>query len=190
MDITRHMIQDCVEGKRSAQFDLYKLCYPFLKGICRRYSKDDYDIGSLLNMGFFKVLKGLQHYSHDQPFEPWCRKIMINHIIDEFRASKKWLNLTDIEEHVEDENIFINCNEMDEIFNAESLLIIIRRLPEPILTAFNMFALDGYSHEEIARVLQCSPGTSKWYVNQARKKLKEMLAEENDYSMKSIQAHQ
>lgn len=182
------MIQACAEGKRSAQFELYSLCYSSLKSICIRYTKDDLEVGSLLNMGFFKILKSLPTLPDEAPFEAWCRKIMINHIIDEYRSGKKWLSIADLDENLEDEWQHVNINEAENQFNAESLLYLIRKLPEPLLSAFNLFAIDGYTHDEIAAILQCSPGTSKWYVNQARKKLKEMLSNQNLIVNKSIHA--
>lgn len=180
------MIKDCAEGKRSAQFELYQTCYSLLKSICIRYAKDDLEVGSLLNMGFYKILKGLPNYSINVPFEAWCRKIMINHIIDEFRANKKLIVVSDILANTSDEHLFVEGNSTDEAYDAESLLFMIRKLPEPLLSAFNLFAIDGYKHEEIAQILGCSVGTSKWYVNQARKKLQEMLAHESNYYIKSI----
>lgn len=115
---------------------------------------------------------------------------MINHIIDEFRANKKLIVVSDILANTSDEHLFVEGNSTDEAYDAESLLFMIRKLPEPLLSAFNLFAIDGYKHEEIAQILGCSVGTSKWYVNQARKKLQEMLAHESNYYIKSIHVQQ
>ncbi|HOY14089.1 MAG TPA: RNA polymerase sigma factor [Saprospiraceae bacterium] len=181
MHISEDILIKCKSNDRAAQRQLYEQCHGILKGICTRYAKDESEVSALLNLGFFKILSGLQSYQTTIPFEAWARRIMINHIIDEYRKNKKLNALVNYNDCEIEESSYIQINETDEKYDAEALIFIIRKLPEPLLSAFNLFAIDGYSHEEIAGILSCSVGTSKWYLNQARNKLKQMLESMPDY---------
>lgn len=181
MHVSEDILIKCKSNDRAAQKLLYEHCHGILKGICTRYAKDDSEVSALLNIGFFKILSGLHNYKTNIPFEAWARRIMINHIIDEYRKNKKLNALVNYNDCEIEESSYILINETDEKYDADALIFIIRKLPEPLLSAFNLFAIDGYSHEEIASILSCSVGTSKWYLNQARNKLKQMLESMPDY---------
>lgn len=131
----------------------------------------------MLNVGFLKVLDNLDRYSPDVPFEAWIRRIMINVLIDDFRKNRKVRELieyTDFSEnHIKETPV--DYNEAEKQFNAEQLEGFIQALPSMSRKVFNLFAIDGYTHKEIAELLAISEGTSKWHVSYARKKLQEMM---------------
>ena len=131
----------------------------------------------MLNVGFLKVLDNLDKYKSNVPFEAWIRRIMINVLIDDFRKNRKVRELieyTDFSESFTSEPP-IDYNEADKQFDAEQLEAFIQALPSVSQKAFNLFAIDGYTHKEIAELLNISEGTSKWHVSFARKKLQEMM---------------
>ncbi|MCP3932836.1 MAG: RNA polymerase sigma factor [Bacteroidetes bacterium] len=180
MEISRKLIQDCRKSDRKAQFKLYKLCFPVLMSVCSRYKKDENEAAPILNAGFLKILTNLEKHHTDVPFEAWIRRIMINTLIDDFRKNRQVKELIEYRDfteanHTED---FIDFNEADQQFDAERLENMIKQLPPVSQKVFNLYAIDGYKHREIADLLLMSIGTSKWHLSFARKKLSEMVQKE------------
>lgn len=176
----KEFLKKCINGDRRAQFDLYKQCYPVLMGVCRRYRKNDDEVSAMLNAGFLKVLSNLKSYKKKMSFDAWIKRIMVNTLIDDYRKNKK-----------EKEHMFyeetprlvvlgkaIDYNEADKQFDASHIKAIIHRLPFVDKQVFNLYAIDGFSHKEIAAKLKFTEGTSKWYLSKARKQIKAMLVAE------------
>lgn len=177
MVVRNEQLRSCIQGDRRAQHDLYKLCFGFLMSICFRYTNSRDDAVSLLNQGFLKVIMNLKKYQPHIPFELWIRRIMINTIIDEFRKKKRdreVLEFTDFSNYHEYDGAFV-MNEVENKINIEDLQECISKLPEKSRKVFNLYAIDGYSHKEIANLLEMSEGNSKWHLSTARQKLKEMI---------------
>lgn len=175
MTIDPSLLEKCKSGQRRAQHDLYLRCYPIMMSICQRYERNKDDAESLLNQSFLKVLTKLETYKELVPFDAWVRRITINTAIDELRNKKRG-KLDYMEEPSEMgdlENMDYNQAELD--FNEENLLRLIRKLPPLSQKVFNLYVIDGYSHQEIAQQLKMSEGTSKWHLSNARKKLKTFL---------------
>ncbi|MEM8907774.1 MAG: RNA polymerase sigma factor [Bacteroidota bacterium] len=179
MNINQQLLKDCAKGDRRAEFQLYKSCYPTLMGVCMRYRKSEEEAASMLNVGFLKVLKYLHKYPSHVPFEAWIRKIMINTLIDDFRKHRKVKELIEYTDFSQEDPTrdLVDFNQADQVFDAEQLELLIRRLPAVSQKVFNLFAIDGYAHKEIAELLGISVGTSKWHLSSARKKLQEMMQE-------------
>lgn len=178
MNINAQLLTDCKKGNRRAQFQLYQSCFSTLMGVCMRYKKDEAEAASILNVGFLKILKNLDKYNPPVPFEAWIRRIMINTLIDEFRKNRKVRELiehTDFEDYHNHKDL-VEFNDADLKFDAEQLELLIKKLPPVSQKVFNLFAIDGYSHQEIGDMLGISIGTSKWHMSSARKKLKEYIA--------------
>jgi RNA polymerase sigma-70 factor (ECF subfamily) len=177
VEINLQLIRDCIKKDRKAQFMLYKQCHYLLMPVCLRYQSDADNAASMLNVGFMKILDKLDTYSKDKPFEAWAKRIMINTLIDDFRKQRKVKELieyTDFSDHTPTE-VSIDFNEADKQFDAQQLERMIQQLPPMSQKVFNLYALDGYKHLEIAAMLQISEGTSKWHLSSARKKLQEMI---------------
>ena len=124
-----------------------------------------------------KILDNLKTYTTDKPFEAWAKRIIINTLIDDFRKQRKVKELieyTDFSELPPTQDS-IDFNEADKQFDAQQLEAMIQQLPPMSQKVFNLYALDGYKHSEIAALLEISEGTSKWHLSSARKKLKEMM---------------
>jgi RNA polymerase sigma factor (sigma-70 family) len=168
------MLNAAHRGDRKAQYALYRACYPVLMAVCARYKRDAQEAVAALNGGFLKIVQHLDRYQRDEvPFEAWIRRIMINTVIDEFRREKKWRELTVFTEDIERAHPQepIDWNEAEQRLDVQYLENLLRRLPPVTQQVFNLFALDGFSHREIAELLGMSEGTSKWHVNHARTKL-------------------
>jgi RNA polymerase sigma factor (sigma-70 family) len=172
------IIQACIKGDRRAQNALYKMYFPLMSSICLRYTKDKDEAIQKLNSGYFKILKNIAQYDKRFAFATFARRIMVNHLIDEFRKEKRYLSIIEFKDSNElEETAAYNQAELD--FDAKYLLDLLKTLPELTQKVFNLYAIDGYKHKEIAELLKMSEGTSKWHVSDARKKLKELLDKQN-----------
>ncbi|MBC8048010.1 MAG: RNA polymerase sigma factor [Fimbriimonadaceae bacterium] len=181
MTIEPALLKKCASGERQAQNKLYKQSFSLLMGVCSRYTKNKDDAMALLNLGFCKILMHADKYKEHIPPELWMRRVMINTAIDEFRKNKNYneqTQLKDFSDHsVELSYDDSEANLYDAKIESERLQQMLNELPNITGKVFNLFAIDGYSHKEIAELLGMSEGTSKWHVNNARTLLKQMLKE-------------
>lgn len=175
MNIQPQLIALCVKQDRKAEFDLYKLTYSYLMSICLRYCKDKDTASEVLNMGYLKILKSINTYKPEVPFKAWIRRIMVNTLIDEYRKNKREREKVVYVEDYYDNANFSEVNEVMGKFSCSQIYEEIDKLPEATKKVFNLFVIDGYSHKEIATMLDISEGTSKWHLNAARQKLKEQI---------------
>lgn len=169
------LISGCMRHDRSSQKQLYKLFYGYAMSICLRYTADRDEAAEVMNQGFFKVFKHLGKYDNSRPFKIWLGRIMTNTAIDHYRINARAGYTEDLEKAYEvSDNIL-----PDRRLNYNDLLSMIQRLPQSYRTVFNLFAIEGYTHEEIAGMLQISEGASKSNLHKARQKLKVMIIEAN-----------
>lgn len=166
------MIRGCLANDRSAQEQLYKRYYGKMMGTCMRYLGNEDDARDVLNTGFLKVFQNLQNYSGQGSFDGWVYLIIRNAIIDQLRKRVKYRE-TGIDEHVEN-SVSVDAGILPGLY-AKDLLKMLDRLPDTTRLVFNMFALEGFKHEEISKILSISTGTSKWHVSEARRILKQSL---------------
>lgn len=166
-------------GDKQAQYRFYKQSFSLLMSICTRYTINRDDAVALLNEGFLKVLVHADKYKETVPLELWMRRIMINTAIDRFRHSKTYNEQTQHTDFSDPLSQQVTAdpaqNDYQEGIESEMLFAMLQKLPPVTGKVFNLFAIDGYSHKEIAELLGMSEGTSKWHVNAARTQLKELL---------------
>lgn len=177
MIIQPNLIKDCINRDRRAEYALYKTLYSYLMSICYRYTHQKEMAEEMLNMGYLKILTNLSKYDPDLPFKAWVRRIMVNTLIDEYRKNKNLKNNISYVEEYYDTEAYSDTNSALKKLNAKEILQMIEKLPKASGQVFNLFAIDGYSHKEIAAMLEISEGTSKWHLNYARQKLKEMIGD-------------
>jgi RNA polymerase sigma factor (sigma-70 family) len=177
MNIQPQLINDCIRRNRRAEYELYKILYSFMMSVCYRYTHQKELAEEMLNMGFLKILNNLEKYDQSMPFKAWVRRIMINTLIDEYRKNKSLKSKISYVEEYYDSEHYSETNDAIKKLNAGEILQMIEKLPRASAQVFNLFAIDGYSHKEIADMLEISEGTSKWHLNYARQKLKEMINE-------------
>jgi RNA polymerase sigma factor (sigma-70 family) len=167
------LIAGCLQQNRQDQKMLYKAFYGFCMSICLRYAGNRYEASEIMNLGYLKVFTRLQHYDSHKPFAAWVGRIMMNTAIDYYRSNLKYALTDDLDmaQEVADNDL------PDRKLHYEDLLAMIQKLPNAYRTVFNLFAVEGYSHEEIAELLNISTGTSKSNLFKAREKLKNMILE-------------
>ncbi|MEO6305924.1 MAG: RNA polymerase sigma factor [Bacteroidia bacterium] len=175
MDIQQKLINDCIDRDRKAEYELYKLTYSYLMSICIRYTGNENTAREVLNIGYLRILTNLDKYKPDVPFKAWIRRVMINTLINEFKKEKKhYDNVQYVEDYYETDK-YADINDAITKINAEQIYSFIAQLPPASQQVFNLYFIDGYKHKEIAAMLEISEGTSKWHLNSAREKLKELL---------------
>jgi len=167
------LIGGCIRKDRGSQKMLYKAFYGFSMGICLRYANNREEAAEVMNQGFFKVFTRIDTYDTTRPFKAWLGKIMTNVSIDYYRANLKMAYAEDLDkaENITDGEL------PDRKLNYEDLLAMVQRLPNAYRTVFNLYAIEGYTHEEIGEMLDIASGTSKSNLHKARQKLKQMILE-------------
>lgn len=167
----QELISGCLKQDRREQKMLYKTFYGFSMSICLRYAGNRYEAAEIMNQGFYKVFTHLDKYDLSKPFKAWIGRIMMNTAIDYYRSNLKLAYADDIEK-AED---VANEDFSDRKLLYNDLLALIQSLPHAYRTVFNLYAIEGYTHEEIGDLLGISAGTSKSNLFKARDKLKKMI---------------
>jgi RNA polymerase sigma-70 factor (ECF subfamily) len=169
------IIRKCIKRDARAEYALYRMYFNCLMRICWRYTKSEDDAASLLNKGFLKILNSLEVYKPDQPFESWIKTIMVNTIIDEFRAAKKMKALFVVsapEDLVDSASV---SNDAEQKMNIDEIVAQVKQLPEPAMHIFNLFVFDSLTHKEIGQKLNIPESTSRWHMANARAMLQKQL---------------
>lgn len=163
----KSLIKKASNNNREAQKQLFEQHSPKMLGVCRQYVKDLHHAEDLMLQGFLKVFTNLQKFKHEGSFEGWIRRIMINTCISYLRK-KNVINLSD-EEYVFNDA----ATESLENTAVEDIQNLIDQLPEGYKMVFNLYAIEGFKHSEIAAKLGVSESTSKSQLFKARKLLQE-----------------
>jgi len=167
------IISDCIAGSRKAQTMFYQQFAPKMFGVCLRYAKDATEAEDNLQDGFIKVFANLKNFRHDGSLEGWVRRIMINVSLEKIR--KQHLLYP-----VEDVAIYDSVNFSDDVIAkiaADDLMKLIQELPPRYRLVFNLYVIEGMSHQEIAREMSITQGTSKSNLARAREILKKKVQE-------------
>jgi RNA polymerase sigma factor (sigma-70 family) len=169
------LILDCKAGKREAQSRVYRLFSPKLFGVCLRYARDTSEAEDLLHDGFMIIFEKIGQYAFKGAFEGWMRRIVVNLALERFRTRNRMYPVEDVAQY---DPMPSTSNVIDEL-NAQELLDMIKELPPRYKMVFNLYAIDGYSHKEIAERMGISEGTSKSNLNRARHILQTKLEKIN-----------
>ena len=163
----KSLIKKAIANQRDAQQQLFAKYSPKMLGVCRQYVKDMHHAEDLLLQGFLKVFTNLDKFKFEGSFEGWIRRIMVNTCITYLRKK----NVID----VTDEDYVFNDAATESIENTsvEDIQKLIDQLPEGYKMVFNLYAIEGYKHSEIAKQLGISESTSKSQLFKARKLLQQ-----------------
>jgi RNA polymerase sigma-70 factor (ECF subfamily) len=144
-------------------------------GICLRYARNRDEAAQIMNRGFFRIFIDIDSYSRRSSFKAWVERAMINASVDFYRSSLKIAHLREVviawpagDEELPEKNL-----------NYQTLLTMIQRLSSDDRIAFNLYVIEGYSHEEIGSMLNISPDISESNLHKARHNLRQMILEEN-----------
>lgn len=167
------IIKGCIKGDWYYEELLYNRYSLKMFGVCLRYIKKRSEAEDCLQEGFIEVFRKIKLYKGKGLLEGWIRKIMINTAIDSINANQIYNSYTDLEDIKDFVPIF---NIENENLSANYLLKMIQNLPEEFRIVFNLYAIDGYSHKEIAEMLNITETNSRTKLLRARKLLKKKLA--------------
>lgn len=172
----RELIELAVENNRHAQQKIYSKFSPKMLSVCRQYIKDLHQAEDIMITAFMKVFTNLKNFKHEGSFEGWIRRIMINECISYIRVQKKV-------KFIEDENYFEESfNNIESQFSVEDIQFLIDNLPDGYKMVFNLYAIEGYKHQEIAEMLGINEGTSKSQLSHARKMLQNNIGKLKNYT--------
>lgn len=168
------LIHDCKNNKPEAQAALYKLLAPKLFSVCLKYSRNYEEAQDNLQESFLVLFEKIKQFTAKGSFEGWAKRIVINYVLQQYRKKGTFLeiiadNLPEVEDVELDE----------ETVSMDFLLKIIQQLPDRYRLVFNLYVIDGFSHKEIAIMLEISEGTSKSNLARAKMILKEKILNEN-----------
>ena len=155
---------------RDAQRQVYEILSPKLYRICKWYLKKEEEIEEVLADSFYIIFTKINQLKDDYAFEAWTRKIAVNQCLQQLKLKVNF-NL-----YLEDNHIQIQPQSpINTDLEEEDLLKLLDYIPQGCKTIFNLFVIEGYSHKEIATMLNISEGTSKSQLNVAKTKLKDLV---------------
>lgn len=168
MQSDHELVNGCRKNNLTHQEALYKKYYAFGMSVCLRYAQNREDALEILNDSFMKVFKNIHQFDLDRPFKTWFRRIMINTAVDHNRKKLKSIHIAQVEL---DEESAIVPSDIELNMNVDDILLLFNKLPDMHRMIFNLYEIEGYSHEEIAGMLDIAPGTSRSHLSRAKKSL-------------------
>ena len=169
------LIKLATENNRQAQQQIYTHFSPKMLGVCRQYIKDIHQAEDIMITAFMKVFVNIKNFENKGSFEGWIRRIMVNECISFIRVQKKI-------KYVEDETYFEESfNNIESQFSTDDIQSLIDSLPDGYKTVFNLYAIEGFKHKEIASMLEINEGTSKSQLSHARKMLQTQINKLKNY---------
>jgi RNA polymerase sigma-70 factor (ECF subfamily) len=165
------LIEGSIKGKRRSQEALYRRFAPAMYGICLQYASGEEDAQDILQEAFLKVFSKLEQVKNPAAFPGWIRRIMINTALEKYRSQVVLQRMDDVQEEAggaADEEVF-------ERLTSQELVALIQTLTPRYRMVFNLYAIEGYNHQEISQELGISVGTSKSNLSRARAILQEKI---------------
>ena len=178
------MIEGCKKGNRIFQEQLYRSFAGKMFTVCMRYASSHEEAEDFLQDGFLKIFSKIDKYRGEGSFEGWVRMVFVNTSIEKYRANTKFNPLVELTPNTVFESVGDNI--LSNI-NANEMLRFVQQLSPGYRTAFNLYAIEGFTHREIGEMMGISEGTSKSQVARARFLLQKML---EDSSKKKISNEQ
>ncbi len=170
----QELVEGCKQNNRSHQEWLYRLYFASMMQMCGRYTNDREEAKTIVNDGFLRVFKKIELFTFKGSLEGWIRKLVWHSLSDHFRKQANYLHFLVLE----DWDAPLPENTLNELY-VEDILKLVDKLPPATQEVFLLYAIEGFTHVEIAKKINISEGTSKWHLATARKKLKKMIMQQN-----------
>ena len=175
------MVKALRRGDPKAQRQLYDRYAPRMLGVCMRYVGDHMTAEDILVEGFMKVFDKIGQFKSEGSFEGWMRRIMVNESLGYLRQRKRIQEVAILDEAQQ----VVDTTLADEALETEEMLRMIDTLPTGYRTVFNLYAIEGYAHAEIAEKLGITESTSKSQLHRARAMLQQLVTDwENEFKKK------
>ena len=174
----KEIVEGCLQNDRHCQELLYRAHFAKMIAMCMRYT-DDRDIAmEIVNNGFLRVFKKLNTFSFKGSLEGWIRKLVYHSLSEYFKKHSKYLQFLVFEDYDKS----VNAHVLTDMFE-EDLLKMVDTLPPATKEVFRLYAIEGFTHPEIAKHASISVGTSKWHLAAAREKLKALIEQNSNYKL-------
>ncbi len=174
----KEIVDGCVNNDRKFQEVLYKKYFTTMISMCMRYTDDKEIAMEIVNNGFLRVFKKIDTFSFKGSLEGWIRKLVYHCLSDYFKKHSKYLQFMVFEER----DVKTSDKILHKIY-AEDILKLVDKLPPTTQKVFRLYAIEGFTHVEIAKQFEISVGTSKWHLSNARQKLKILLENYQGYNL-------
>lgn len=175
---TKTIIEGCKKNDRKCQESLYKEFFPSMMSMCMRYIHDKDRAAAIVNDGFLKVFTKIGQYENRGSLEGWIRRIVFHSMSDNIKKNANYLKFMVFNDH----DRKVRQDVLDNLYE-EDIMKMIDLIPPASADIFILYAIEGYTHKEIAEMKGISIGTSKWHLSEARKKLKTIII--NTYTQHS-----
>lgn len=173
METEAQLIDACLRNDRNAQRKLYNAYAGRMLVVCMRYVQNQAEAEDILQEGFMKVFQNLDKFRAESTLGSWIKRIVINTAINQIRSQKHFHKMDDVQEY---ENQVTDNQSGIEGIHFQELIEMIQKLPKGCRTVFNLFAIEGYKHHEIAQMLNITEGTSKSQYSRAKTILQGILS--------------
>ncbi|HPE57565.1 MAG TPA: RNA polymerase sigma factor [Bacteroidales bacterium] len=183
MTVDLKIVEGCIAGKRRSQSQLYKQLAPGMLGVCMRYCHNKAEAEDILQEAFIKVFRNIKSLQKPAAIVGWVRSIMVNTALTHYKKNKMYL------EEITDDNIpDTSTSDEDEMgpVDPQILMNLIQSLPEGYKMVLNLYVFEGYTHKEIAEILEISENTSKSQLSKARKYIRKELDAMNLFDKKHV----
>jgi RNA polymerase sigma factor (sigma-70 family) len=170
------LIQGCLRNEASAQQELYYRYSPKMLSVCYRYAKSREDAEDMLQEGFIKVFTQIHQFQNRGALEGWIRRIIVHTCINNLKKNKKFSDSVDI---IHAASVPVREENIPSILQAKQVVECIRLLPMGYRTVLNLYAIEGYSHKEIAEILDIEESTSRSQYTRAKAMLEDILVRKN-----------
>jgi len=170
------MVQGCIRKDPVCQQELYRRFSPAMLSVCYRYAKHREDAEDMLQEGFIKVFTQLHTFENRGSFEGWIRRIIVHTCINILKKNKKFNESVDL---IHAATVSIREETVPAVVQVKQIVDCIRSLPIGYRTVLNLFAIEGYSHREIAQLLDIEESTSRSQFTRAKGMLEELLIKKN-----------
>lgn len=166
------MLKGCIRNQAAAQQELYYRYSPKMLSVCYRYAKSREDAEDMLQEGFIKIFAQLSQFQNRGALEGWIRKIIVHTCINNLKRNKKFSESVDL---IHASGVHIREESIPSIVQAKQVVECIRMLPVGYRTVLNLYAVEGYSHREISRMLDIEESTSRSQYTRAKAMLEDIL---------------
>jgi RNA polymerase sigma-70 factor (ECF subfamily) len=181
----RRLVEACIRNERIAQRQLYELFAGKFYAIAVRYMKDKDDAADVMQDAFVKIFKYVNTFRFDCPFEAWARRIVINTALKALQKKKRMgyqIDANEMINQLSEQAVDISNMALEQLMN------LVHELPDGCQAIFNLYAIEGYKHHEIADLLNISEGTSKSQYSRSKQLLQKKLADisQEEVRLKSL----
>ncbi len=173
------LMKECIAGNKKAHELFYHQYYDMLYAVVRKYFRDLAQAEEVVHNAFIKIYKSLKTFEERGSFEGWMKKITFHCVSDYLRSNKTYRQNTML---TEDEYPFVESSKQKQNMDYEYYLSLVHTLPPNQRNVFLLYVIDGFSHKEIAEMLEMPVGTSKWNLSAARKNLQEKIVQIQNHS--------